>query len=76
MSRALRKQMFTMINLLDKANKALKVSLTSSCFNEAGIRQLLSDCQETAVTMGNELEMIFGEGLPLVHKLEDYHESL
>lgn len=76
MSRALRKQMFTMINLLDKANKALKVSLTSSRFNEVGIRQLLSDCQETAVTMGNELEIIFGEGMPLVRKLEDYHESL
>ena len=76
MSRALRKQMFTMINLLDKANKALKVSLTSSRFNETGIRQLLSDCQETAVTMGNELEIIFGEGIPLVRKLEDYHESL
>ena len=76
MSRALRKQMFTMINLLDKANKALKVSLTSSRFNETGIRQLLSDCQETAVTMGNELEIIFGEGMPLVRKLEDYHESL
>ena len=76
MSRALRKQMFTMINLLEKANKALKVSLTSSRFNEAGIRQLLSDCQETAVTMGNELEIIFGEGMPLIRKLEDYHESL
>lgn len=76
MSRALRKQMFTMINLLEKANKALKVSLTSSRFNEVGIRQLLSDCQETAVTMGNELEIIFGEGVPLVRKLEDYHESL
>ena len=76
MSRALRKQMFTMINLLEKANKALKVSLTSSRFNEVGIRQLLSDCQETAVTMGNELEIIFGEGMPLVRKLEDYHESL
>lgn len=76
MSRALRKQMFTMINLLEKANKALKVSLTSSRFNEVGIRQLLSDCQETAVTMGNELEIIFGEGIPLVRKLEDYHESL
>lgn len=76
MSRALRKQMFTMINLLEKANKALKVSLTSSRFNEVGIRQLLSDCQETAVTMGNELEIIFGKGMPLVRKLEDYHESL
>lgn len=77
MSRALRKQMLTMIDLLEKANKALQVNLTANNhINENGIRQLLSDCQETAITMGNELEMIYGEGTDLVHKLEEYHESL
>lgn len=76
MSRTLRKQMLTMIELLDKANKALKVNLTADRMNESGIRQLLADCQETAITMGNELEMIYGEGTGLVHKLEEYHESL
>lgn len=76
MSRALRKQMLTMIDLLDKANGALKAGLSANRINENGIRQLLSDCQETAVTMGNELEMIYGEGTDLVHKLEEYHESL
>lgn len=76
MSRALKKQMLTMIELLEKANHALKVNLTANRMNENGIRQLLSDCQETAAAMGNELEMIFGEGTDLVHKLEEYHESL
>lgn len=76
MSRALRKQMLTMIDLLDKANEVLKTSLSAKRINENGIRQLLSDCQETAVTMGNELEMIYGGGTDLVHKLEEYHESL
>ena len=76
MSRALRKQMLTMINLLDKANIVLKANLTANHMNEDGIRQLLADCQETAITMGNELEMIYGEGTELVHKLEEYHESL
>ncbi|NBI99116.1 hypothetical protein D3Z62_02830 [Lachnospiraceae bacterium] len=76
MSRTLRKQMLTMIGLLDKANGALKVNLTADRINESGIRQLLSECQETAITMGNELEMIYGEGTGLVHKLEEYHESL
>ena len=76
MSRTLRKQMFRMIDLLDKANRVLKVNLTANRMNENGIRQLLADCQETAVTMGNELEMIYGEGTELVHKLEEYHESL
>lgn len=76
MSRALRKQMLTMIDLLEKANQALKVSLTVKQMNEAGIQQLLADCQEAAITMGNELEMIYGEGTDLVHKLEEYHENL
>lgn len=76
MSRTLRKQMLTMIELLDKANGALKVNLTADRMNESGIRQLLSDCQEAAITMGNELEMIYGEGSEIVHKLEEYHESL
>lgn len=76
MSRALRKQMLTMIDLLDKANEVLKAGLSSNRINENGICQLLSDCQETAITMGNELEMIYGGGTDLVHKLEEYHESL
>ena len=76
MSRVLRKQMLTMINLLDKANIVLKANLTANHMNEDGIRQLLADCQDTAITMGNELEMIYGEGTELVHKLEEYHESL
>ncbi len=76
MSRTLRKQMFTMIDLLDKANGVLEVNLTATRMDENGIHQLLVDCQETAVTMGNELEMIYGEGTELVHKLEEYHESL
>ncbi len=76
MSRTLRKQMLTMINLLDKANRTLKVSLTAKRINEEGIRQLLVDCQETAITMGSELEMLYGEGTETVYKLEDYCESL
>lgn len=76
MSRTLRKQMLSMINLLDKANRALKISLTVKRIKEDGIRQLLIDCQETAITMGNELEMLYGEGTETVHMLEDYCESL
>lgn len=76
MSRALRKQMLTMLNLLEKANRTLKVSLTAKRVDGDGILQLLSDCQETAITMGSELEMLYGEGTDAVHKLEDYCESL
>ena len=76
MSRALRKQMFSMMNLMEKANRTLKANLTTKRVNEDGIRQLLSECQEMAIAMGSELEMIYGEGTETVHKLEDYCESL
>lgn len=76
MSRSLRKQMLTMVDLLEKSNRALKMSLTAKRINQDGISQLLIDCQETAITMGNELEMIYGEGTETVHMLEDYCESL
>lgn len=76
MSRTLRKQMLTMMDLLDKANRTLKISLTAKHINKDGIQQLLIDCQETAIAMGNELEMIYGEGTETVHELENYCESL
>lgn len=76
MSRALRKQMFSMMNLLEKANRTLKVNLTAKRVNGDEIQQLLSECQEMAITIGSELEMIYGEGTETVHSLEDYCESL
>ena len=76
MSFALRKQMFTMLNLLEKANRTLKVSLTAKRVDNDGILQLLSECQETAIAMGSELEILYGEGTDAVSKLEDYCESL
>ncbi len=76
MSRSLRKQMLIMVNLLEKANRALKLSLKAKRINKDGIGQLLIDCQETAITMGNELETLYGEDTETVHVLEDYCESL
>lgn len=76
MSRALRKQMLSMVNLLEKANRTLRANLTMKHVNEEGIQLLLSECQETAITMGSELEMLYGEGTETVHKLEDYCETL
>ena len=76
MSRSFRKQTLTMVNLLEKANRTLKLSLGTKHIDEEGIIQLLSDCQETAITLGNELEMLYGEGTDCVHALEEYCESL
>lgn len=76
MSRTLRKQMLTMVDLLDKANRTLKSNLTVKHVNVEGVHQLLSDCQETAIGIGNELEKIYGEGTKSVQKLEEYCECL
>lgn len=76
MSRALRKQLLTMVDLLDKANRTLKSNLSARNINQEGIRQLLSDCQETAIGIGSELESLYGEGIHSVQKLEEYCESL
>ncbi len=76
MSRALRKQIFSMADLLDKANRTLKSNLSAKHLNQEGILQLLSDCQETAIGIGSEMESLYGEGIPSVQKLEDYCESL
>lgn len=76
MSRALRKQMLTMVDLLDKANRTLKSNLSARHINQEGIHQLLSDCQEMAISIGSELEALYGEGIQSVQKLEEYCESL
>ena len=76
MSRSLRKQMLSMVDLLEKANRTLKINLTAKQINGEGVQQLLSDCQETAISMGSELEMLYGEGTESVQKLEEYCESL
>lgn len=76
MSRTLRKQMLTMTGLLKKANRALRISLTGKQIQREKVLQLLTDCQETAITMGQEIEAIYGEGTKSVQKLEEYCESL
>lgn len=76
MSRALRQQQLSMVNSLDKANRALKEALTKTKINEEGVLQLLADCQDTAILMGNTIENVYGEGTDSVARLEDYCEAL
>ncbi len=76
MSHILRKQMLTKVDLLDRANRTLKSNLTGKHKNIEGVQQILSDCQETAIGIGSELEAIYGEGTESVQKLEEYCESL
>lgn len=76
MSRALRKQVLTLVNLLEQAGKTLKVNLKAGNTKKEISYQLLSDCQETAIGIGNELERVYGEGTESVGKLEEYCEGL
>lgn len=76
MSRTLRKQMLTMTGLLRKANQTLRINLTGKKIQKEKILELLTDCQETAIAMGQEIEAIYGEGTESVQKLEEYCESL
>ena len=76
MSRAARKQLFSMTDSLIKANKALKMSLPQAAVKEEGIVQLLSDCQDAAVAIGNSMEVLCGEGTQTVAELEAYCENL
>ncbi len=76
MSRTVRKQLFSMIDLMEKANKILEKNLFKNRFNEQEIIGLLSDCQESAISVGNMIEALIGEGTETVAELERYCENL
>ena len=38
--------------------------------------ELLTDCQNCAITMGNKIEAVYGSGLKSIHALENYCESI
>lgn len=76
MSRALKQQQLSMIDSLERANRALKEALTKRAVNEQGVLQLLADCQESAIFMGNAIETAYGENTDSVASLEEYCEDL
>ena len=70
MSRFVKKQLFSMVDLLDKANKTLEKNLLKKKIDQEELTKLLSDCQESALSMGNLLEELYGEGHEVVGELE------
>ncbi len=76
MSRFVKKQLFSMVDLLDKANKTLEKNLLKKKIDQEELTKLLSDCQESALSMGNLLEELYGEGHEIVGELEAYCETL
>lgn len=76
MSRAFRKQLFKIVNLFEEANKVLDKLLPYAGGREAEITGLLTDCQDGAVSIGNSIEALYGEGTESVKRLEEYCENL
>lgn len=74
MSRTVRKQLMEISDTLQKANELL-ANLLQGTQNEDMIN-LLTDCQNCAITMGNKIEAVYGTGTKSVHALEDYCESI
>lgn len=74
MSRTVRKQLMEISDTLQKANELL-ANLFQDTQNEDMIN-LLTDCQNCAITMGNKIEAVYGTGTESVHALEDYCESI
>lgn len=76
MSRTLRKQLFTIEDLLEKANKVLEKRLFAAAIDEDVLIELISDCQNSAISMGEQIEKLYGEGTKCVSLLEQYCENL
>ncbi len=76
MSRTTKKQLLSMADALIRANKALKMNLHQAAEQEETLIQLLSDCQDGAVAIGNGMEALYGNDTETVAELEAYCESL
>ena len=74
MSRTVRKQLIEIADTLQKANELL-ANLFEGVPTEDMIN-LLTDCQNCAITMGNKIETVYGNGTASVHTLEEYCESI
>lgn len=76
MSRILRRQLFSIAELLEKANKILEKKLFGPGMDEQAIIELVTDCQDSAISMGEQIEKMYGEGTASVGILEQYCETL
>ncbi len=74
MSRIVRKQLLSILKSLKEANQELE----NMTYEEHGeeMTALLTECQEAAITMGNEIEAVYGMGHGTVRCLEEYCETI
>ena len=59
MSRTIRKQLFSTVDLLRKTHKVLQGSLLKKQVNEHEVMVLLADMQVVAICMGTMMEQIY-----------------
>lgn len=76
MSRGTKKQLLSMAETLDEANRLMKKLFLKPAAEEQAVVALLSDCQDAAVAIGNRIEALQGEGTKSVKELENYCEDL
>lgn len=73
MSKIVRKQLFSILESLQEAYQMLGNLIENNQKEEA--IGLLADCQEGAITIGNQIEAVYGEGFECIHQLEQYCET-
>lgn len=73
MSRIVRKQLFSIWESLQEAYQVIG-NLIENQEKEEAIN-LLADCQEGAITIGNQIEAVYGEGYECIRQLEHYCET-
>lgn len=78
MSRIVRRQLFEMMNTLQTATDMLEglFAYDSGEVSYEELVELLADCQNCAITVGNKIEAVYGEGTKSVAMLEAYCESI
>lgn len=74
MSQTVRKQLMEILDTLQTANEMLEGSFEGILSEE--LVNLLADCQNCAITMGNKIETVYGTGMDSVHGLEEYCEMV
>lgn len=74
MSRVVRKQLVSTLGMIKEANELLPQLLQTNSAEH--VLNLLTDCQESAIAVGTQIDKIYGENLNCVHDLEDYCELL
>lgn len=74
MSRAIRKQLFSIVDILEKANDILEKLLLQEAVDSS--LALLTECQNCAIEIGTQIEKVYGEELESIRSLEEYCEFI